>query len=113
MRDLASDRASAWALTTAAIGSILASSCCALPLLLVSVGLTGAWLGHLRVLQPYSPVLLAISVTALLAAGYRIFFSRMRMRMRPLYRAAFWIIAALTLILLLMPVIAPWFYQNQ
>ena len=111
MRDLASDRASAWALTTAAIGSLLASSCCVLPLLLVSVGLTGAWLGHLRVLQPYSPVLLAISVTALLAAGYRIFFSRMRTR--PLYRAAFWIIAAPTLILLLMPLIAPWFYQNQ
>jgi mercuric ion transport protein len=97
-------RASGWALTTAAIGSALASSCCLLPLALVSIGLTGAWLGRLRLLQPYSPFLLGISLAALIAAAYN------GIPKRPMYRAAYGAIAALTLILLLMPVIAPWLY---
>lgn len=97
-------RASGWALTTAAIGTVLASSCCLLPLAFVSIGLTGAWLGRLRVLQPFSPILVGISLTALLAAVW------IGIPRRPLYRGAFWAIAALMLILLLMPLIAPWLY---
>ena len=97
-------RTSGWALTTAAIGSVLASSCCLLPLVFVSIGLTGVWLGRLRALQPFSPILLSISVVALLAAIYN------GIPKRPLYRGAIWAIATLTIILLLMPVIAPWFY---
>ncbi len=93
-----------WALATAGISSALASSCCLLPLALVSLGLTGAWLGRLRVLQPYSPILISISLAALLIAAYN------GIPKRPIYRAAFGVIAALTLILLLLPVIAPWFY---
>lgn len=97
-------RASGWALTTAAIGSLLASSCCLLPLAFVSIGLTGAWLGRLRVLQPFSSILIGISLAALVAAVYK------GIPKRPLYRGSFWAIAALTLILLLAPVIAPWLY---
>jgi mercuric ion transport protein len=97
-------RASGWALTTAALSTVLASSCCLLPLAFVSIGLTGAWLGRLRVLQPFSSILVSISLTALLAA---VWFGIPK---RPLYRGAFWGIAALTLVLLLMPVIAPWLY---
>jgi hypothetical protein len=41
---------------------------------------------------------------ALLAAAYN------GIPKRPVYRAAFGVIAALTLILLLMPVVAPWLY---
>lgn len=92
------------ALAAAAIASALASSCCLLPLAFVSLGLTGAWLGRLRVLQPYSPILIGISLVALLAAAYN------GIPKRPIYRAAFAGIAALTLTLLLLPVIAPWFY---
>src|SRR5262245_16723801 len=97
-------RASGWALATAAVGSVLASSCCLLPLVFVSIGLTGAWLGRLRVLQPYSAILIGVSLAALLAAVYN------GIPRRPLYRGAFWSIATLTLVLLLMPVIAPWLY---
>jgi len=48
----------------------LASSCCLLPLAFVSIGLTGAWLGRLRVLQPFSSILVGISLAALVAAVY-------------------------------------------
>src|SRR4051794_19894449 len=97
-------RASGWALATAAIGSFLASTCCLVPLAFASLGLTGAWLGRLRVLQPYSPILLGISLAALLAAVYS------GVPRRPVYRGTFWATTTLTLTLLLMPMIAPWFY---
>jgi mercuric ion transport protein len=97
-------RTSGWALATAGIGSVLASSCCLLPLVLVSIGLTGAWMGRLRALQPFSPILVGISLAALLAAAYN------GIPKHPIYRAAYGAISALTLILLLQPVIAPWFY---
>jgi mercuric ion transport protein len=105
------------ALATAAVASLLASTCCLLPLALVSVGLTGAWLANLRVLQPYSPVLIGIAIAALALAGRSLFRSRSTAscridgaKPRPFYKATFWLVAALTLILLVTPVLAPWFY---
>ena len=42
-----------------ALGSLLAalaaSSCCILPLVLFSLGVSGAWIGHLTRLAPYQP----------------------------------------------------------
>ncbi len=105
------------ALATAAVASLLASTCCLLPLALVSAGLTGAWLGNLRVLQPYSPVLIGVAIAALALAGRSLFQSRSTascrvdgIKPRTLYKATFWLVAALTLILLVMPLAAPWFY---
>jgi mercuric ion transport protein len=105
------------ALATAAVASLLASTCCLLPLALVSAGLTGAWLANLRALQPYSPVLIGIAIAALAFAGRSLFRSRSILLCRidggakpRLYKATFWLVAALTLILLVMPVVAPWFY---
>ena len=107
-------RASVWALTTAAVASLLASSCCLLPLLLVSVGLSGAWLGSLRILQPYSPILTGIAVVALAFAGQSLRRSSScpvgSAPSRSLYKGLFSLIAALTLIVLVTPLIAPWFY---
>jgi mercuric ion transport protein len=35
--------------------AILASSCCVIPLVLVLVGVSGAWIGNLTALEPYKP----------------------------------------------------------
>ena len=51
------------------LGAIAASSCCVLPLLLVSLGVTGTWIGSLSVLAPYKPVFVA-ATAALLGYGY-------------------------------------------
>lgn len=51
------------------IGGILASTCCVLPLLLVSLGISGAWIGQLTALSPYQPYFL-VSALALLGAGF-------------------------------------------
>ncbi len=51
------------------IGGILASTCCVLPLLLVSLGISGAWIGQLTALSPYQPYFL-VSALALLGTGF-------------------------------------------
>lgn len=48
-------------------GALLASTCCIAPLLLVTLGVSGAWISHLTALAPYKPYFLTLA--ALLLAG--------------------------------------------
>lgn len=50
------------ALVTVVAGSL----CCVLPLVLVSVGITGSWLGALQIFEPYRLALNAASVASLI-----------------------------------------------
>jgi len=45
----------------ALLGGVLASSCCILPLALVSLGTGGAWLSNLTALSPYQPIFLTLA----------------------------------------------------
>lgn len=47
------------------IAGILASSCCLLPLALVSLGISGAWIGRLTSLSPFQPIFLTAGTVAL------------------------------------------------
>lgn len=51
------------------IGAVLAASCCILPLLLLTVGVSGAWIGRLTALAPYQPIFL-LATAGFLAAGF-------------------------------------------
>ena len=51
------------------LGALAASSCCLMPLALVGVGVTGAWMGALTALMPYQPIFIAMTV-GFLAAGF-------------------------------------------
>lgn len=44
---------------------LLASSCCVLPLLLLSAGIGGAWVAKLTALAPYQPVFIAAAILAI------------------------------------------------
>jgi mercuric ion transport protein len=50
-------------------GALAASSCCIVPLLLFSLGVSGAWIGHLTRLAPYQPYFIA-GTLACLGYGY-------------------------------------------
>lgn len=39
-----------------------AASCCVIPFLLFTVGVSGAWIGNLTALEPYQPILAAVSI---------------------------------------------------
>lgn len=53
--------------TGSIIGAIAMSSCCIAPLVLFSLGISGAWIGNLTALYPYKPLIFI--VTALFLAG--------------------------------------------
>lgn len=53
-----------------AVAAVLASSCCIVPLVLVSVGVTGAWIGQLSALAPLQPAFAAVALV-FLGLGFR------------------------------------------
>src|SRR5260370_37775110 len=59
------------------LGAIAASSCCVLPLLFGTLGVSGAWIGNLTALAPYQPYFLTLTV-AVRGYGFYNIYSRPR-----------------------------------
>lgn len=106
-------------LATGGLAAILASACCLGPLLLVSLGLSGAWVSNLRVLEPFRPVFIVAALVAMFFAYRRIYRPAAACAPGELcavpetkraYKALFWIVAALVLIALGFPYVLPLFY---
>jgi mercuric ion transport protein len=51
------------------LGALAASSCCILPLVLFSLGVSGAWIGNFTQLAPYQPYLIVATI-CFLGYGY-------------------------------------------
>ncbi len=107
------------ALFVGGLAAILASTCCLGPLVLVALGLSGAWIGNLTLLEPYRPFFIAGALVALFFAGRRIFQPVQACqpsevcavpRTRRVYKILFWIVSALVLIALIYPYVAKLFY---
>ncbi len=58
-----------WFTSFGVIGAILASSCCVLPFIFVMLGVSGAWIGNLTVLEPYKNYF-AVVTLILLGLGF-------------------------------------------
>jgi mercuric ion transport protein len=101
---------SAPVLWLAALAALLASSCCLLPLAFVLVGISGAWIAQLTLLQPYSPYLEALAALALGVAGWRIYRPASCRSATPMARAGFWLVALLTSLPIAVALLAPGFY---
>jgi len=107
------------ALAVGGLAAILASTCCLGPLVLVMLGVSGAWIGNLTVLEPYRPIFLGVALLALLLAGRRIFRPAQACqagevcavpRVRTTYKVLFWVVAGLIGIGLAYPLVLPLFY---
>lgn len=107
------------ALAGGGIAALLAGACCVAPLALVSVGLGGAWLATLQLLEPYRPVFTGVALAALGFAGWRIYRPAAVCRpdeacavpqVRRGYRIGFWMVAALLAVMVGFPYLAPLFY---
>lgn len=114
-----SDHSSSGVLVLGGLAAILASACCLGPLILVVLGVSGAWIGNLTKLEPYHWYFIAASVVALYLAGRRIFRPAKACapgevcaapRTRRVYKIIFGIVLALVLIAVIYPYVAKFFY---
>jgi mercuric ion transport protein len=102
----------------AVLASLLASTCCVLPLALVLVGLTGAWMSTLAALKPVTPYAIAVTAGALGWAGWLLFRPAQACSTddgacattRPAMRRVFLACALFIALLLSFPLFAPLFY---
>lgn len=105
----------------AAVGGVLAaigaSTCCIVPLVLFSLGISGAWIGQLTALSPYQPVFIAVAAGFL---GYGFWLTYFKPKSaceeqgacaRPLpnrlVRSSLWIATALVLLAFAWPYLLP------
>ncbi len=116
---MAQTKKSVAVLATGGVAAILASACCLGPLVLVSIGLGGAWMSHLQVLEPFRPLSIAVAVVALFFAYRRVFRPVVDCQpgeacampsTRLAYKVMFWIVAGLVLVALTFPYVVPYFY---
>jgi mercuric ion transport protein len=69
------EKRQAWFAAGGLLGAVAASSCCILPVVLFSLGASGAWLGNLTALSPYQPIFIAITL-GLLGSGFWLAYRR-------------------------------------
>lgn len=106
-------------LVAGGLAALLASTCCLGPLVLVTLGFSGAWIGNLTALEPYRPIFIGGALVALVFAWSRI-FRRVPAcepgevcaipQVRTTYKIIFWVVAALVAIALAFPYVLPLFY---
>lgn len=112
--------AQTWLATGGLIGAVLASSCCVIPFALISLGISGAWIGTLSALEPLKPLFATVTI-ALIAAGFwHVYFRKpeeckdgsycARPGSSRLTKSALWLATAIVLIALTIDFWAPLFY---
>ena len=102
--------------TAGVLSAIGASACCAGPLVLVALGLGGAWVSGLRALEPLFPVFIAIAIGAFGFAFWRLYVTPRRCALAVAcanpsvlrrQRIAFWVTLVIAKALILFPFYAP------
>lgn len=99
--------------------ALLASTCCLGPLVLITLGFSGAWISKLTALEPYQPIFIGAALVALFFAGKRLWRPLTQCapsevcalpRVRRAYQLLFVGVCALLLMALVFPLMAPLFY---
>jgi mercuric ion transport protein len=110
------------ALFAGGLAAILASACCLGPLVLLTLGINGAWIGNLTALEPYRPVFIGAALVALFFAWRRIYRPQQACKpdevcaipqVRVGYKVIFWTVAALVLAALAFPYVLPCFIDQE
>lgn len=118
--DTGESRRRGWLAAGGLAGAVLASSCCIVPLLLVTLGVSGAWIGNLTVLEPYKPWFAGVALV-FVGLGFRQVYFKARAvcaegsycvhpRSALVTKSALWAATALVLLALTINWWAPFLY---
>lgn len=106
--------------TGSVLGAILASSCCIVPFALISLGVSGAWIGQLSALEPFKPYFIGVTMFLLALGFWHVYFKKpkpcedgsycARPESSRLTQFALWIATALVILATSIDFWAPFFY---
>jgi mercuric ion transport protein len=105
-----------WASVAAAIVSSL---CCVAPLVLLMLGISGAWIGQLTALEPYRPIFIGVTAIFMVLAFRQLYIVPARCapedacanpRLQKRQRQVFWGVAAGLAALIAFPWVAPYLF---
>ena len=101
------------ALFVGGLAAILASTCCLGPLVLLMLGISGAWIANFTALEPYRPIFIGVAAVALLFAYRHVFRPAVACQPGevcaiPEVRTTYRILFGLVVVMLLVAVGYPW-----
>ncbi len=101
------------------LAAVLASTCCLGPLVLLMLGISGAWIANLTALKPYRPIFIGAATAALLFSYRPIFRPAVACQpgevcavpeVRTTYKVLFGLVVVLLLVAVGYPWIVPFIY---
>jgi mercuric ion transport protein len=107
------------ALFVGGLAAVLASTCCLGPLVLLTLGISGAWIANLTALEPYRPIFIGAATVALLFSYHPIFRPAVACQpgevcavpaVRTTYKVLFGLVVVLLVVAISYPWIVPYFY---
>ena len=117
---MATDEKKSWTTIGAVLAAIGASACCVGPLVLLSLGISGAWVSTLTSLEAVRPVFIVLTLV-LIGLGYRKLYlipSNCKegdacelSDVQKNQKIIFWVVSALILLLLAFPWYVPYFME--
>ena len=102
------------------IGAVLASTCCIVPLVLITLGASGAWIGNLTALKDYQPVFVVLTLSFLAAGFWQVYWKSGKScdddsvcatpKSEMIVKSALWVATVLVALSLTVDLWAPVFY---
>jgi mercuric ion transport protein len=99
-----------------ALAATVGSLCCVAPLLLLTLGISGAWIGQLTALEPYRPIFIGVTAIFVGLAFRQLYIVPARCapeevcanpRLRRRQRQIFWVVVVGLAVLIAFPWYAP------
>ncbi len=116
----AARQARTWLAAGSLLGAVAASACCVIPLALVTLGASGAWIGSLAALEPYKPYVATVTLVLIGLGFWQVYFRKQpvcepgtyctRPESSVISKVALWLATALVLLALTMSWWAPLLY---
>jgi mercuric ion transport protein len=105
-------------MAAAALAAIGASACCAGPLILLSLGIGGAWIGNLTALEPYRPIFVAMVAVFMALAWRRLYRAPVCApgdacaipKVVARQRVIFWVVLVMVCLMAASPWLLPFFF---